>query len=154
MKKSKKNNGALAAIEAIVQAPVVEQTAPTSTATVVDAEVKQLGRPVNPDSVRQQHLAEMEVKRAAGLLKRGRPVNGTSERQKRLAAMAEKAAANGGLLKRGRPVNGTSARQQKLAAIEAKKAMGIEVKRGRPAAPKVEEVAPVVVETNTSEAAE
>jgi len=34
--------------------------------------------------------------------------------------------------KRGRPVSTTSARQGRLAGYEAKKASGIEVKRGRP----------------------
>lgn len=37
------------------------------------AEVKQLGRPVNPNSERQKRLAELEAKRANGELKRGRP---------------------------------------------------------------------------------
>ena len=32
-----------------------------------------LGRPVNPDSPRQQRLGELMEKRAAGLAKRGRP---------------------------------------------------------------------------------
>lgn len=36
--------------------------------------------------------------------------------------------------RRGRPVNPNSARQQRLAAWEAKRAAGIPVKRGRPAA--------------------
>ena len=64
----------------------------------------QLGRPVDPNSVRQQRLAELEAKRIAngGTIKRGRPVNMNSERQKRLAELAAKRAA--GTLKRGRPV--------------------------------------------------
>jgi len=105
------------------------------------AEVKQLGRPVNPNSERQKRLAELEAKRANGELKLGRPVNGTSARQKRLAEMAAKAKANGGVIKRGRPVNPNSPRQQRLAELEAKRAKG-ELKRGRPAM-----VKPVVVET-------
>ena len=67
----------------------------------VNIETVQLGRPVNPNSVRQQRLAELEEKRNNGELKRGRPVNGESERQKRLAEMEAKRA--NGELKRGRP---------------------------------------------------
>jgi len=37
------------------------------------SEVKQLGRPVNENSVRQQTLKMIAEKRAAGLIKRGRP---------------------------------------------------------------------------------
>jgi len=99
-------------------------------------EVKQLGRPVNPNSERQKRLAELEAKRANGELKRGRPVNGASVRQARLAELAAKAEANGGSIKRGRPVNGTSERQKRLAELEAKRANG-ELKRGRPAMIKV-----------------
>jgi hypothetical protein len=109
-------------------------------------EVKQLGRPVNPNSERQQRLAELEAKRNSGELKRGRPVNGTSERQKRLAELAAKAEQNGGSIKRGRPVNGTSERQKRLAELEAKRANG-ELKRGRPAMIKV-----AIVETPVAEA--
>lgn len=74
-----------------------------------------LGRPVNPNSARQQKIAEREAKRAAGELKRGRPAVAGSKRQAVLAARAEKIA-NGGTLKRGRPVNVNSKRQQALAA--------------------------------------
>lgn len=74
-----------------------------------------LGRPVNPNSARQQKLAEREAKRAAGELKRGQPTVAGSKRQAVLAARAEKIA-NGGTLKRGRPVNVNSKRQQALAA--------------------------------------
>lgn len=46
-----------------------------------------LGRPVDPDSTRQKHLASMEAKKQAqgGVLKRGRPVNTASERQQKIA---------------------------------------------------------------------
>lgn len=101
-------------------------------------ETKQLGRPVNPNSVRQQRLAELEAKRNNGELKRGRPVNGTSVRQARLAELAAKAELNGGVIKRGRPSNGESERQKRLAERAAKAASGIEIKRGRPAMVKVE----------------
>lgn len=115
-----------------------KQTANIETVVVAEtiAEVKQLGRPVDPNSERQQRLAELEAKRNNGELKRGRPVNGASVRQARLAELAAKAEANGGLIKRGRPVNGTSERQKRLAELEAKRANG-ELKRGRPAMIKV-----------------
>ena len=45
-------------------------------------EVKRLGRPVNENSVRQQRLKELEIKRENGTLQRGRPVNENSDRQK------------------------------------------------------------------------
>ena len=65
----------------------------------------QLGRPVDPNSKRQQRLATAPGK------KTGRPINPNSARQKRLAEQAARAAANGGVVKRGRPVNPNSARQ-------------------------------------------
>jgi hypothetical protein len=68
---------------------------------VETVEVKVLGRPVNPNSVRQQRLAELAAKKASGELRRGRPVDTSSERQKRLAELEMKRA--NGLLKRGRP---------------------------------------------------
>ena len=122
----------------------------------VIAEVKPLGRPVNPNSARQIRLAEMEAKRQNGELKRGRPVNGSSERQKRLKQLAKKAKANGGEIKRGRPVNGQSVRQIRLAEMAARAAAnGGVIKRGRPAQPKPEVVvAPeVVVENKADESA-
>jgi len=94
-------------------------------------EVKQLGRPVNPNSVRQIRLAELAAKKASGECKQGRPVNPNSERQARLAKQAENKA-NG--LGQGRPVNPNSARQKRLAELKAKaEANGGQVKRGRPA---------------------
>jgi translation initiation factor 1 (eIF-1/SUI1) len=103
---------------------------------VETVEVKQLGRPVNPNSVRQMRLAELEMKRSNGELKKGRPVDPNSPRQLRLKAQAENKAKGIG---QGRPVNPTSARQQRLAELEAKKvANGGTVKRGRPAVLKVE----------------
>lgn len=41
-------------------------------------------------------------------------------------------------VKRGRPINATSVRQARLAAWEAKRASGLEVKRGRPAKLKID----------------
>ena len=99
-------------------------------------EVKQLGRPVNPNSARQIRLAELEAKRSNGELKRGRPVNELSERQARLKQQAENKALG---LGQGRPVNPNSARQIRLAELAAKaEANGGAVKRGRPAKIKVD----------------
>ena len=65
----------------------------------------QLGRPVDPNSKRQQRLATAPGKRT------GRPINPHSARQQRLCEQAARAIANGGVVKRGRPVNPNSARQ-------------------------------------------
>ena len=72
----------------------------------------QLGRPVNPNSKRQQRLATAPGK------KTGRPINPTSARQQRLAELDVKR--SNGTLKRGRPVNPNSARQIALQAAIAK----------------------------------
>ena len=93
-----------------------------------NTEVK-LGRKINPNSVRQIRLAELEAKRSNGELKRGRPVDTTSARQIRLACKAI-----GLTLGQGRPVNPNSARQIRLAELKAKAELnGGAVKRGRPA---------------------
>lgn len=81
--------------------------------------VVQLGRPINPNSARQQRIAELNAKREAGECKRGRPVVANSKRQQVLAERAEKLA-NGETLKRGRPIVEGSKRQQELAAKAAK----------------------------------
>jgi hypothetical protein len=98
--------------------------------------VKQLGRPLNPNSARQQRLAEMEARRVNGEVRKGRPVNPDSARQAKLAGRTTE-----GTGVKGRPVNFESARQKKLAEMEAKRANG-GLKRGRPAGQgkKVEEV--------------
>jgi len=85
-----------------------------------------LGRPVNPNSARQQRIAELEAKRASGELKRGRPVVGNSKRQAVLAAREAKRAA-GAEIKRGRPVNPNSERQARL-AVKATKSVEATVK--------------------------
>ena len=72
----------------------------------------QLGRPVNPNSKRQQRLATAPGR------KTGRPINPTSARQQRLAELDAKRA--NGTLKRGRPVNPNSARQIALQEAIAK----------------------------------
>ena len=74
----------------------------------------QLGRPVDPNSKRQQRLATAPGKRT------GRPINPHSARQQRLCEQAARAIANGGVVKRGRPVNPNSARQIALREAIAK----------------------------------
>jgi hypothetical protein len=65
--------------------------------------VKQRGRKVNENSVRQQKLAMQAKLAAEGLtIKRGRKVNENSVRQQRLAAFQERIE-NGEVVKRGRP---------------------------------------------------
>lgn len=86
---------------------------------IMNEPVIKLGRPVNPNSARQQRLAEIEAKRAAGEIKRGRPIKAGSKRQAVLAAREAKRAA-GAEIKRGRPVNPNSERQARLAAKAAK----------------------------------
>ena len=101
---------------------------------VKNSEVKgvKTGRPVNPNSVRQIRLAELEAKRSNGELKRGRPVDTNSERQLRLKIQTiNKALGIGG---QGRPINPNSARQKRLNELAAKAELnGGAVKRGRPA---------------------
>ena len=90
----------------------------------------QLGRPVNPNSVRQMRLADLESRKVNGTLKLGRPVNPDSASQKRLVELEAKR--KDGTLKRGRPVNPNSAHQIKLRGMAERRENG-EVKRGRPA---------------------
>jgi hypothetical protein len=100
--------------------------------SVKNSEVKGIktGRPVNPNSVRQIRLAELEAKRSNGELKRGRPVDSTSERQFRLKMQAINKQLGIG---QGRPINPNSARQIRLNELAAKAELnGGVVKRGRP----------------------
>lgn len=84
------------------------------------------------------HDSEIEVTiNGNGNGKLGRPVNPNSQRQQRLMAMELKKLEQGEL-KRGRPVVENSDRQQRLQAIEIKKEAGIEIKRGRPKLVEVE----------------
>lgn len=97
--------------------------------------VKSLGRPVVPGSKRQQQIAAKQAAIAAGNPPhRGRKADPNSKRQIRLAELEEKKAA--GLLtgERGRPVNPNSKHQQALAEKQARiDANGGEVpKPGRP----------------------
>lgn len=106
--------------------PVATQTVETKTVDGIGtAEVtkttKTLGRPVNPDSVRQKVLAEKQALREAGLLKRGRKMVEGSKRQAVLAARAAKIAA-GIELKPGRPKMTEEALAKAKAEREALKA--------------------------------
>ena len=116
-----------------VETAEINVVAPAVTTVATTEEKPQLGRPVNPNSERQKRLAEIEEKRAQGLIKRGRPVIEGSAHQQKLAAQAERREMNGGEARRGRPVDPNSPRQQRLAAQAEKAAAGIEIKRGRPA---------------------
>ena len=89
------------------------------------------GRPVNPNSARQAKLKMQAELKAKGIeVKRGRPIDANSDRQARLAKKGKVAL--------GRKVDPNSARQKRLAEMEAKRAAGIEVKRGRPKMVKTE----------------
>jgi hypothetical protein len=102
-------------IETIIESIMMAEPEIKVETNVENIVTKQLGRPVNPDSVRQKRINEMEAKRAAGELKRGRPTVAGSKRQEVLAARAIKIA-EFGELKQGRPVNMDSKRQQMLMA--------------------------------------
>jgi hypothetical protein len=81
---------------ATTAAPVEEKRKPgrPKSKVVVEKTPGKRGRPVESDSVRQQRLAELEAKKAAGLLKRGRPKMDQAELEKRRAIRkAEKLAA-------------------------------------------------------------
>jgi hypothetical protein len=95
---------------------------------VVEVAVKKQGRPVNPNSNRQQMLAFKSEQRALGLVKRGRPVNGESKRQAELARKSELRELGMLTGMKGRPVNTNSKRQQVLALRES----GERRKPGRP----------------------
>jgi hypothetical protein len=99
---------------------------------VVTEITKQKGRPVNPTSNRQIRLAELEVKRKNGELKRGRPVVENSARQIRLMELEAKRQ-NGELKKADQ--NADSARQKRFEELKAKaEANGGVVPKGRPKA--------------------
>ena len=69
---------------------------------------KQLGRPVNLNSARQQKLAN----KAEGTGRRGRPINENSARQLRLAELEAKRA--NGEVKRGRPAGTGKAKVEQV----------------------------------------
>ena len=80
----------------------VEDVGEVEIASVVKAEVKRPGRPVNESSTRQVRLNELAKLREEALLKRGRPANPESARYKRMMDRQAKLEA-GVELKRGRP---------------------------------------------------
>lgn len=91
----------------------------------------------------QTEQTEATAEMVVEVKKLGRPVNTESERQKRLAKK--------GLVKRGRPVIEGSTRQQRLAEMEAKKAAGLEIKRGRPKMEKPVEIVAELTEQPVTE---
>ena len=98
--------------------------------TTIETQV-QLGRPVNPNSVRQIRLNELQAKRAEGLVKRGRPVvEGSANAYKKV--VREEKLSNGIELRRGRPVTVGSESQIKRLRQQEKIANGVELRRGRP----------------------
>ena len=103
---------------------------------------KQLGRPVNASSARQQRINEIQARKESGNFKLGRPVVEGSKRQLREAELAEKRAS--GELKKGRPINPNSKKQIAAAEKAWKIENGIAIKKGRPV---VEKVAPEEVTT-------
>jgi hypothetical protein len=109
----------------------------------VKVEIIKTGRPVNPNSVRQLRLKELELKRQNGELKKGRPIVEGSNRQMRLKELEMKR--QNGELKKGRPSNPNSSRQMRLKELEMKKKLnGGKMPLGRPKS-KVEELEVVVL---------
>jgi hypothetical protein len=86
-------------VDTITTVPVTEVV---NVEGVVVAEVKRLGRPIDPNSPRQIRLAEAAALRVDGKLKRGRPVLEGCARQTRVQVRLEKIA-NGIEIKPGRP---------------------------------------------------
>ena len=102
----------------------------------VKVESIKTGRPVNPNSVRQLRLKELELKRQNGELKKGRPIVEGSNRQMRLKELELKR--QNGELKKGRPSNPNSARQMRLKELEMKKKLnGGKMPLGRPKSTKL-----------------
>lgn len=110
---------------------VVAVSTETAVVNVMSNVEKHLGRPVNPDSVRQKRIAELEQKRLNGELRKGRPIIAESKRQQTLEARAAKISEYGEL-KKGRPISLESKRQQVLMARAAKLSEVGELKKGRP----------------------
>ena len=78
-------------------------------ANPIEVKVECRGRPVNPDSPRQQRLSQV------GKVGRGRPSDPNSAWNKKQAAIAAKKAELGENFKLGRQINPESARQKRLA---------------------------------------
>ena len=64
-------------------------------------------------------------------------LNNIDNKQTKIKVMNTNETTTATSVKRGRPVSATSARQARLAAWDAKRASGLEVKRGRPAKAKI-----------------
>ena len=64
-------------------------------------------------------------------------LNNINNKQTKIKVMNTNETTTATSVKRGRPVSATSARQARLAAWDAKRASGLEVKRGRPAKAKI-----------------
>ncbi len=92
---------------AVVAAKVA---APAKEVVIIDVQLPK-GRPMDPTSARQLHLAAIAEKGTTG--KRGRPMDPTSARQAKLKGFGDKIAA-GIELKRGRPTDVKSVRQATL----------------------------------------
>ena len=107
---------------------------------------KQLGRPVNASSARQQRINEIQARKESGNFKLGRPVVEGSKRQIREAELAEKR--SNGELKKGRPINPNSKKQIAAAEKAWKLENGIAIKKGRPVVEKVEVVTVAASEIN------
>jgi len=78
-------------------------------ANPIEVKVERRGRPINPNSPRQQRLSQV------GKVGRGRPADPNSAWNIKQAAIAAKKAALGENFKLGRQVNPESARQKRLA---------------------------------------
>ncbi len=104
---------------------------------VSEVKTERRGRPIDPNSPRQKRLAMQKL----GQGHRGRPADPNSAWNIKQAAL--KAKREEGTLKLGRAINPDSARQQRLAKVGT-------VKRGRPAAVKVEEVTPIEAAADAS----
>jgi len=96
---------------------------------VIGVKVEKRGRPVNPNSVRQIRLRELEEKRANGICQRGRPVDPNSVRQMELNR--KEFNKENGIELRGRKVDPNSTRQIRLKELEEKRVNGT-LRRGRP----------------------
>ena len=132
-KKATANKAQTKKVETVETANIAVVEQAQATAPVQQVEEKpQLGRPVNPNSERQQRLKKEAELRAAGLLKRGRPVVEGSKHQQKLAEQAKRREENGGVARRGRPTDPNSPRQQRLKEATERKAAGLVNGPGRP----------------------
>jgi len=121
----------------------VQESAPAAETANVNVETvavaaKKLGRPVNPNSAAHLRKLELEVKRAAGELKKGRPIVEGSKRQLSLATK--------GTGEKGRPVNPNSKRQLRISMLNTKRDENGKCQLGRPKQVKAEVVTELATE--------